>query len=376
MTELPESSQHPSKTSVGGHAGGLLRYYSFELGEYAVDHQITEWIDQYPVEWILPAITEALYQGRYKTISIDQILQLWQRRGQTACHFTREFERIVNANIPCLEVAHLEVAPSDMVREVMPKTEMPKTELVQPDPPFSSSSPTTPLASIPPLSPEPNLSYRKLLLQLPSSQAISNLKLREVPEIPSLQPPQTPTKLTLLLSELHASELGALQEPQQSEFAAPPRMQALELKEGQSSLFKLSDPKEQVVSSDSISGAEDDSLALETQKSSAEKNAPTKATAEKAMIESDREFKDFKEGVLFALSSGLAARFLQPRLRLELSRIYQLDWFKFSGVPSSIDQFVPASETSEFHNKLKSVVNKKSEVHKPSQNIPSQNIED
>lgn len=56
---------------------------------------VADWIGCYPLRWILEAIVEALYQGRYKTISVEQILIIWQRRGCPLHHFNGEFERIV-----------------------------------------------------------------------------------------------------------------------------------------------------------------------------------------------------------------------------------------------------------------------------------------
>jgi hypothetical protein len=46
------------------------------------------------------AILEALYQGRYKVISVEEILKIWHRRGHPTFHFTGEFERLVCKNLP------------------------------------------------------------------------------------------------------------------------------------------------------------------------------------------------------------------------------------------------------------------------------------
>ena len=43
---------------------------------------------------------EALYQGRYKAISVEQILSIWRRRGKILSHFNREFEAIVTVPLP------------------------------------------------------------------------------------------------------------------------------------------------------------------------------------------------------------------------------------------------------------------------------------
>ncbi len=73
----------------------LLVSYSFDSEAYPTPVVIAGWLDQFGPIWVSHAITEALYQGRYKLISIDQILQLWQRRGQPIRHFNREFESII-----------------------------------------------------------------------------------------------------------------------------------------------------------------------------------------------------------------------------------------------------------------------------------------
>ncbi|MGJ3247195.1 MAG: hypothetical protein ACFE0I_14125 [Elainellaceae cyanobacterium] len=69
--------------------------YSFDLGGHTVEHIVDHWLKYYPPEWLQPAVVEALYQGRYKAISVEQILTLWYRRGRPLHHFNGEFERMV-----------------------------------------------------------------------------------------------------------------------------------------------------------------------------------------------------------------------------------------------------------------------------------------
>lgn len=78
----------------------LLTCYSFDLDSYTAGHLVEEWLSQYSIVWVRLAIIEALYQGRYKAVSVQQILMLWQRRGQPIHHFNAEFERIVSSSIP------------------------------------------------------------------------------------------------------------------------------------------------------------------------------------------------------------------------------------------------------------------------------------
>ncbi len=76
-------------------AAELLNRYSFELEGYAAESLVVAWGHHFTAEWIRLAVIEALYQGRYKAVSVEQILAFWQRRGQPLCHFSHEFERII-----------------------------------------------------------------------------------------------------------------------------------------------------------------------------------------------------------------------------------------------------------------------------------------
>ena len=73
----------------------LLTRYSFDLSGYTVDRLAEYWLQRYPSDWIRLAVIEALYQGRYKAVSVEQILNLWRRRGKPLHHFNRDFERII-----------------------------------------------------------------------------------------------------------------------------------------------------------------------------------------------------------------------------------------------------------------------------------------
>ncbi len=73
----------------------LLSDYSFDVDTYAAEVMVTDWLQRFEPTWVSQAITEALYQGRYKLVSVDHILQIWQRRGQPLRHFNREFESII-----------------------------------------------------------------------------------------------------------------------------------------------------------------------------------------------------------------------------------------------------------------------------------------
>lgn len=82
-------------------AVALLTHYSFDLSGYTARELVDRWLNNYPADWINLAVIEALYRGRYKAISVQQILAAWQRRGIAFYHFNYEFERLIcGDNIP------------------------------------------------------------------------------------------------------------------------------------------------------------------------------------------------------------------------------------------------------------------------------------
>jgi hypothetical protein len=81
-------------------ATALLIHYSFDLSGHSATELVSRWQTQYPVNWLHLAVIEALYQGRYKAFSVQQILTFWQRRGQAIFHFNMEFERLICSKFP------------------------------------------------------------------------------------------------------------------------------------------------------------------------------------------------------------------------------------------------------------------------------------
>lgn len=73
-------------------AAALLVGYRFDLGSHDARQWVSLWLESYRPAWIRDAVIESLYQGRYKALSVRQILELWQRRGNPIRHATREFE--------------------------------------------------------------------------------------------------------------------------------------------------------------------------------------------------------------------------------------------------------------------------------------------
>jgi hypothetical protein len=107
----------------------LLTYYGFDLKGYSAIEIMTQWLQEYNNSWIRLAVVEALYQGRYKAVSVEQILGFWVRRNQPQFHFTPDFERLISRKLPqekvvlpeCLQ----EVAPED---EQAPESDLEKPE--------------------------------------------------------------------------------------------------------------------------------------------------------------------------------------------------------------------------------------------------------
>ncbi|MDZ8050069.1 MAG: hypothetical protein RMX68_031180 [Aulosira sp. ZfuVER01] len=100
MSEAHSSMLKPVKDPSTELAMALLTHYSFDLSGYSASELIRRWKNQYPIEWLHIAVIEALYQGRYKAVSVQQILNFWHRRGQATYHFNMEFERLICSKFP------------------------------------------------------------------------------------------------------------------------------------------------------------------------------------------------------------------------------------------------------------------------------------
>ena len=73
----------------------LLEHYSFDLAGFSATSLVFSWQQYAAPEWIRDAVIEALYQGRYKAVSVGQVLLMWARRGQPLRHFSADFDRMV-----------------------------------------------------------------------------------------------------------------------------------------------------------------------------------------------------------------------------------------------------------------------------------------
>jgi hypothetical protein len=76
----------------------LLQHYSFDLGGYTIKDLTRAWSSFKP-EWVRQAVIESLFQGRYKAVSVNQILHLWERKGEPNCRYNHEFERLVCGDV-------------------------------------------------------------------------------------------------------------------------------------------------------------------------------------------------------------------------------------------------------------------------------------
>ncbi len=89
-----------SDSNTTSYINTLLVHYCLELEEHSAQYWINQWVEQYSIEWITLAVTEALYLGRYKAVSVEQILVNWKRREKPSYHFTKEFERVISRRFP------------------------------------------------------------------------------------------------------------------------------------------------------------------------------------------------------------------------------------------------------------------------------------
>ncbi|MDJ0747739.1 MAG: hypothetical protein QNJ32_31010 [Xenococcaceae cyanobacterium MO_167.B27] len=78
----------------------LMNSYSFDLHGSTAEELVAKWLTTYHATWIRLATIEALYLGRYKAISIEQIMTMWSRLGNPKVHFGGEFERLICRKLP------------------------------------------------------------------------------------------------------------------------------------------------------------------------------------------------------------------------------------------------------------------------------------
>ncbi|MEO1126595.1 MAG: hypothetical protein AAFX95_21355 [Cyanobacteria bacterium J06639_16] len=94
----------------------LLEHYSFDLSGFSATSLVYSWQQHATSTWIRDAVIEALYQGRYKAVSVGQVLLMWSRRGQPLRHFTIDFNRMVCSPLDPRLSAGLSAANTDTTK--------------------------------------------------------------------------------------------------------------------------------------------------------------------------------------------------------------------------------------------------------------------
>ncbi|HHP7230117.1 MAG TPA: hypothetical protein ACFCUY_04580 [Xenococcaceae cyanobacterium] len=103
----------------------LMTSYSFDLQGYKAEQLVSQWLANYHPTWIRLATIEALYLGRYKAISIEQIMSVWSRLGNPKVHFGGEFERLICRKLPRHLVKQQDIEPVSPPATVTSSTDQP-----------------------------------------------------------------------------------------------------------------------------------------------------------------------------------------------------------------------------------------------------------
>ncbi|MGL5058443.1 MAG: hypothetical protein ACRC62_00575 [Microcoleus sp.] len=125
----------------------LLVHYGFDLGGFKAEKLANQWLAEYPDPWLRLATIEALYQGRYKAVSVGHLLEMWQRLGQPLYHFNGEFERLVCGNLPqdLRQESDAKLMPEELyLPEDYPDTaalDLPPEVAIKPDLPQDTETP-------------------------------------------------------------------------------------------------------------------------------------------------------------------------------------------------------------------------------------------
>lgn len=108
----------PTPDPIIAYAVALLNHYKFELRGYTAPELVNLWLRNYQANWVRLGVIEALYQGRYKAVSVEQILAVWARRGQPVFRFTHEFERLISRKLPQRLTAKIGAKSTESVAEL------------------------------------------------------------------------------------------------------------------------------------------------------------------------------------------------------------------------------------------------------------------
>ncbi len=108
----------PTPDPIIAYAVALLNHYKFELRGYTAPELVNLWLRNYQANWVRLGVIEALYQGRYKAVSVEQILAVWARRGQPIFRFNHEFERLISRKLPQRLTAKIGTKSTEAVTEL------------------------------------------------------------------------------------------------------------------------------------------------------------------------------------------------------------------------------------------------------------------
>lgn len=132
----------------------LLQHYGFDLGGQTATAILAHWQQAYPVEWLRSAALEALHRGRYKAVSVEEILRQWQKKGDAQQNFDADFETLICSKLEQSIILPEEEEPSP---NILPATQPPQIRSFQPDfPSVETYAKLKAIAAQPPESPTPD----------------------------------------------------------------------------------------------------------------------------------------------------------------------------------------------------------------------------
>ena len=329
----------------------LLTRFSFDLNGSTAQQLVSYWLSRYPAYWVQFALLEALYQGRYKARSIEQILILWQRRGYPLYHFNHEFERVIRGRFS----RHLPM--QSLTRMKPPIAQAPPTHSAKPNLAVDSVDSAPAVVPIEPVSIEPAPVEPTPVEPVPTNPVSANPLLSEV-SIDSSSPDPLPVEpLTSETSDPLPSQSSLPEEPlpTASQLSEPDRAELDEaavqsalshadflgedrlrlLSSAESIAFLKLRNSETVASSDDSSpdGILPEDSAADDSASTVARELPIQAFKPVAVVQSETITK-MQELALVASRSPV----------------------------EQIQQFVPTAESSDFYSKLKAVATARPKV--------------
>ncbi|MFM2304982.1 MAG: hypothetical protein RLZZ135_2394 [Cyanobacteriota bacterium] len=97
----------------------VIKQYGLDLDGDRINEIVATWFQEYDPNWIMKAIVESLYRGRYKVKSVNNILKDWQRRGNPLYQFTSDYEQEILQSLPAmLALPTTTTAPAPLDRKL------------------------------------------------------------------------------------------------------------------------------------------------------------------------------------------------------------------------------------------------------------------